>query len=248
MKVKVLASGSKGNVTYVEDGSTRLLIDIGMRCIYVEEKLKEMDVEPKSIDAILITHTHSDHIQGLKTFAKKYDTKVYISPKMENEIDAKNIEYLRKEMTIGDIDIKVFKTSHDVPSYGYILNDELVYITDTGYINNKYFDMLKNKKIYIMESNHDIEMLEEGPYPYHLKQRVWSDKGHLSNKMSAEYLSNFIGDNTYAVVLAHLSEINNKEELALEEFNEKENNRRVEKLIIARQKEPTELIEVWLHL
>jgi len=244
MKVKVLASGSKGNVTYVEDGSTRLLIDIGMRCIYVEEKLKEMDVEPKSIDAILITHTHSDHIQGLKTFAKKYDTKVYISPKMENEIDAKNIEYLRKEMTIGDIDIKVFKTSHDVPSYGYILNDELVYITDTGYINNKYFDMLKNKKIYIMESNHDIEMLEEGPYPYHLKQRVWSDKGHLSNKMSAEYLSNFIGDNTYAVVLAHLSEINNKEELALEEFNEKENNRRVEKLIIARQKEPTELIEV----
>lgn len=244
MKVKVLASGSKGNVTYVEDKDTRLLIDIGMRCIYVEEKLREMDVDPKSIDAILITHTHSDHIQGLKTFARKYNTKVYISPKMESEIDAKNIEYLTKEMTIGDIDIKVFKTSHDVPSFGYILNDELVYITDTGYINNKYFDMLRNKKIYIMESNHDIEMLEEGPYPYHLKQRVWSDKGHLSNKMSAEYLSNLIGDNTYAVVLAHLSEINNKEELALQEFNEKENNRRVEKLIIARQKEPTELIIV----
>lgn len=244
MKVKVLASGSKGNVTYVEDGNTRLLIDIGMRCIYVEEKLREMDVEPKTIDAILITHTHSDHIQGLKTFARKYNTKVYISPKMESEIDAKNIEYLTKEMTIGDIDIKVFKTSHDVPSVGYILNEKLVYITDTGYINNKYFDMLRNKKIYIMESNHDIEMLEEGPYPYHLKQRVWSDKGHLSNKMSAEYLSNLIGDNTYAVVLAHLSEINNKEELALLEFNEKENNRRVEKLIVARQKEPTELIIV----
>ena len=244
MKVKVLASGSKGNVTYVEDGNTRILIDIGMRCIYVEEKLKEMDVNPKNIDAILITHTHADHIQGLKTFARKYNTKVYISPKMESEIEAKNICYLTKEMTIGDIDIKVFKTSHDVPSYGYIIQDELVYITDTGYINNKYFDMLKNKKIYIMESNHDIEMLEVGPYPYHLKQRVWSDKGHLSNKMSSEYLSEFIGDNTYAVVLAHLSEINNKEELALQEFNEKENNRRVEKLIVARQKEPTELIVV----
>lgn len=244
MKVKVLASGSKGNVTYVEDKNTRLLIDIGMRCIYVEEKLREMNVDPKSIDAILITHTHTDHIQGLKTFARKYNAKVYISPKMESEIDAKNICYLTKEMSIGDIDIKVFKTSHDVPSYGYILQDELVYITDTGYINNKYFDMLKNKKIYIMESNHDIEMLEEGPYPYHLKQRVWGDKGHLSNKMSAEYLSNLIGDNTHAVVLAHLSEINNKEELALQEFNEKENNRRVEKLIVARQKEPTELIVV----
>lgn len=244
MKVKVLASGSKGNVTYVEDGSTRILIDIGMRCIYVEEKLREMNVDPKSIDGILITHTHTDHIQGLKTFARKYGTKVYISPKMESEIETKNIGYLTKEMSIGDIDIKVFKTSHDVPSYGYILQDELVYITDTGYINNKYFDMLRNKKIYIMESNHDIEMLEEGPYPYHLKQRVWSDKGHLSNKMSSEYLSNLIGDNTYAVVLSHLSEINNKEELALQEFNEKENNRRVEKLIVARQKEPTELIEV----
>lgn len=244
MKVKVLASGSKGNVTYVEDKDTRILIDIGMRCIYVEEKLKEMGVEPSSIDAILITHTHNDHIQGLKTFARKYNTKVYISPKMDVEVDSKNIVYLTKEMTIKDISVKVFKTSHDVVSYGYILQDELVYITDTGYINSKYFDMLKNKKIYIMESNHDIEMLEEGPYPYHLKQRVWSDKGHLSNKMSSEYLSEFIGDNTSTVILAHLSEVNNLETLALQEFNERENNRRVNKVIVARQKEPTELVEV----
>lgn len=244
MKVKVLASGSKGNVTYVEDKDTRILIDIGMRCIYVEDKLKEMGVEPSSIDAILITHTHNDHIQGLKTFARKYNTKVYISPKMDVEVDSKNIVYLTKEMTIKDISVKVFKTSHDVVSYGYILQDELVYITDTGYINSKYFDMLKNKKIYIMESNHDIEMLEEGPYPYHLKQRVWSDKGHLSNKMSSEYLSEFIGDNTSTVILAHLSEVNNLETLALQEFNERENNRRVNKVIVARQKEPTELVEV----
>ena len=244
MKVKVLASGSKGNVTYVEDKDTRILIDIGMRCIYVEDKLKEMGVEPSSIDAILITHTHNDHIQGLKTFARKYNTKVYISPKMDVEVDSKNIVYLTKEMTIKDISVKVFKTSHDVVSYGYILQDELVYITETGYINSKYFDMLKNKKIYIMESNHDIEMLEEGPYPYHLKQRVWSDKGHLSNKMSSEYLSEFIGDNTSTVILAHLSEVNNLETLALQEFNERENNRRVNKVIVARQKEPTELVEV----
>ncbi len=244
MKVKVLASGSKGNVTFVEDNDTRILIDIGMRCCYVEEKLKEMDVDAKSIDAILITHTHKDHIQGLHTFARKYKTKVYISPKMVSEIDVENIEYIRKTMTIKGIDVTVFRTSHDVDSYGYILQDSLVYVTDTGYINNKYFDMLKNKKIYIMESNHDIEMLEEGPYPYHLKQRVWSSKGHLSNKMSSEYLSHFIGNNTRVVVLAHLSEINNLESLALQEFNEKEENRKVSKVIIARQKEPTELIEV----
>ena len=95
-----------------------------------------------------------------------------------------------------------------------------------------------------MESNHDIEMLETGPYPYHLKQRIWSDKGHLSNKMSADYLSKWIGDNTKAVVLAHLSETNNTEELALNEFNSKENNRRVEKVLLGKPKEATELIEV----
>ena len=147
-------------------------------------------------------------------------------------------------MTIKDINVKVIRTSHDIESYGYIIDDEVVYITDTGYINSKYFDMLKNKKIYIMESNHDIEMLEEGPYPYHLKQRIWSSKGHLSNKASADYLSNLVGDNTKYVVLAHLSETNNLEELALNEFKSKKNNLIVENVIVAKPKEPTELIEV----
>jgi len=246
MKVKVLASGSKGNVTYVEDKDTRLLIDIGMRCIYVEEKLREMDVDPKTIDAILITHTHTDHIQGLKTFARKYNTKVYISPKMEREIDAKNIEYLTKEMTIGDIDIKVFKTSHDVPSVGYILKDELVYITDTGYINKKYFDMLKNKKIYIMESNHDIEMLNNSSYPFATRQRILSDKGHLSNYDSAKYLSTFIGDKTKYILLAHLSEENNTIDLAYQTLTDRLNNENIimNNIIIATQNKETEFITI----
>ncbi|MBQ6282907.1 MAG: MBL fold metallo-hydrolase [Bacilli bacterium] len=242
MKVKVLASGSKGNVTYIEDNDTRILIDIGMRCCYVEEKLKEMDVDPKDIDAILLTHIHKDHTLGLHTFARKYNVVAYMTPKMQKELDTDNVKYITKEMTIKGINIKVFRTSHDVESYGYIVQDSLVYITDTGYINNKYFDMLSNKKIYIMESNHDIEMLEEGPYPYHLKQRIWSDKGHLSNEMSSEYLSKFIGDNTKVVVLAHLSEVNNTEEKALEEFKNK--NKKDIKVVIGKPKETTELIEV----
>lgn len=244
MKVCVLASGSKGNVTYVEDDDTRLIIDIGERCCYVEDKLKEIGVDPSSIDAILITHTHKDHVLGLHTFSKRYNITTYMSPNMDKELGIDNVKYISKDFNIKNINIKVFRTSHDVESYGYVLQDDLVYITDTGYINNKYFDMLSNKKIYIMESNHDIEMLETGPYPYHLKQRIWSDKGHLSNKMSSDYLSKWIGDNTKLVILAHLSEVNNTEDLALKEFKSKENNKRVKKVLIGKPKERTELVEI----
>ena len=220
MKVKVLASGSKGNVTYVEEGNTKILIDIGMRSCYVEEKLLEMNIDPKEIDAILITHIHKDHTLGIHTFTRKYNTPTYISSGMESDIDSVNKVFIRKEMNIKEINVKVIKTSHDVESYGYILNDELVYITDTGYINNKYFDMLRNKKIYVMESNHDIEMLRHGPYPRWLQDRVLSDVGHLSNKFTGIYLSKLITENTKNIVLLHLSEKNNTEELALETVEE----------------------------
>lgn len=244
MKVKVLASGSKGNVTFIEENNTRILIDMGMTCNYIESKLKEMDVNPRSIDAILITHTHTDHILGLAKFTKKYNTPTYISNKIEEHIDSPNKIYITKEMNIKDINIKVIKTSHDVPSYGYIIHDELVYITDTGYINEKYFEMLKNKKIYIMESNHDIERLMDGPYPYYLKQRILSDKGHLSNEMASEYLSKLIGKDTKYVILAHLSETNNLPDIALKEYNKRNKKSSIKKAIIALPKEPTELIEV----
>lgn len=244
MKVKVLASGSKGNVTFIEHKNTRILIDIGMTSHYVEEKLREMNVNPRSIDAVLITHIHNDHILGLHTFAKKYNTPIYISSRMNKHIDAPNKVFITKEMSIKDIDIKVIKTSHDVESYGYIIQEELVYITDTGYVNDKYFDMLRNKKIYIMESNHDIERLMDGPYPYHLKRRILSDRGHLSNEMCSEYLSKLIGKNTECVVLAHLSEINNLEEIALQEFKSRKKNANVKKVIVATQQKPTELIEI----
>ena len=240
MKVKVLASGSKGNVTFVEKDNTRILIDIGMNSKYVEDKLREMNVSPRTIDAILITHSHTDHINGLHTFTKKYNIPTYIGKKMD--IDVPNKIFVTEEMNIKDITVRSFKTSHDVPSLGYIIDDELVYITDTGYINDKYFDILKNKKMYIMESNHDIERLMDGPYPYYLKQRILSDKGHLSNELSSEYLKKFIGKNTDCVVLAHLSETNNLEEIALNEFLSR--NKNVKKVIIAKPKEPTEMIEV----
>lgn len=251
MRVCVLSSGSKGNTTYIESDSAKILIDAGNTCKYIKEKLEDLGVFPSEIDGILITHTHTDHIGGLKIFAKKYNIPVYVTEIMHNTLDyLENYRLLEKEFDINDIHITTIKTSHDAPdSRGYILssnNKSIVYITDTGYINRKYFDILSNKDLYIMESNHDVEMLSNGPYPFSLRQRILSDKGHLSNYDSSKYLSSFIGDNTKYILLAHLSEDNNTEELAYETLVNrlKQDNRQIPNIIITKQNKETELINV----
>lgn len=253
MKVKVLSSGSKGNTTYIETDNTKILVDLGNTCKYVKEKMDELNVDPKEIDAILLTHTHKDHTNGLKVFQKRYKTKIYIAPKMIDEIPyVENYEITDgNTIKIKDIEIDIIKTSHDAEdSRGFIINNKdksIVYITDTGYINERYFNKLKNKNIYILESNHDIEMLNNGPYPFKLRQRILSDKGHLSNYDSARYLSEFIGAKTKYIVLAHLSEENNTKELAYETLIERlnENHQHIDNILIAGQNEETELIEIW---
>ena len=251
MKVSVLSSGSKGNTTYIESDKAKILIDIGNTSKYVKEKLEDFGVEPENLDAILITHTHIDHVKGLKVFEKKYHVPVYITDKMYKSLDfLDNYIPLSDEFDINDIHITAIRTSHDVEdSRGYIIssNDKsIVYITDTGYINNKYFDILSNRNLYIMESNHDVEMLSNGKYPFQLRQRILSDKGHLSNYDSSKYLSSFIGDNTRYVLLAHLSEENNTEELAYETLISRLNddNKHVDNIIVLKQDKETELINV----
>ena len=249
MKVSVLSSGSKGNTTYIETDNTKILIDFGNTTKYVKEKLEDIEVEPNELDAVLITHTHVDHIKGLKVFCKKYNVPIYISDIMLKELEyVNNYCFLDDSFDIKDIHVDVIKTSHDTSdSRGYIItnNDKsIVYITDTGYINKKYFDILDNRDLYIMESNHDVEMITNGKYPFKLRQRILSDKGHLSNYDSAKYVSSFVGDNTKYVLLAHLSEDNNTEELAYETLVSRLNNdnKHVDNIIIARQDEETGLI------
>ena len=251
MKVCVLSSGSKGNTTYIESDNAKILIDVGNSAKYVKEKLEDIGANPSDINAILITHTHVDHIKGLRVFAKKYNIPVYITDIIFKILDfLDNYVILSDEFDINDIHITAIKTSHDAPdSRGYIVTSDeksIVYITDTGYINRKYFDVLKNRNIYIMESNHDIEMLNNGSYPFNLRQRILSDKGHLSNYDSAKYLSSFIGDNTKCIMLAHLSEDNNTEELAYETLDNrlKKENIHVDKIIIAKQNKETEFISI----
>lgn len=251
MKVSVLSSGSKGNTTYIESNNVKILIDLGNTSKYVKEKLEDLGVFPGDIDAILITHTHVDHIGGLKIFAKKYNIPVYITEVMHKTLDyIDNYKLLEDEFDIKDIHVTTIKTSHDAPdSRGYIISSEnksIVYITDTGYINKKYFDILSNRNVYVMESNHDIEMLNNGSYPFNLRQRILSDKGHLSNYDSAKYLSSFIGNNTKCIILAHLSEDNNTEELAyntlIERLNDSDTH--VDNIIIAKQNKETELVKL----
>lgn len=252
MKVCVLSSGSKGNTTYIETNQAKILIDAGNSSKYILEKLTSLNINPSDLDAILITHIHVDHVKGLPVLLKRINPCVYMTEKMYPYLDyIENYHLIDTEtFDIKDIHVEVIHTSHDTEdSLGYIINNEdksLVYITDTGYINRKYFDLLSNRNLYIMESNHDVEMLNNGKYPFELRQRILSDKGHLSNYDSAKYLAKFIGDKTKYILLAHLSEENNTEELAYKTLTDRLNkeNEQVDNIIIATQNKETELIKL----
>lgn len=255
MKIAVLASGSKGNCTYVETTNMRSLIDIGMSNLYVENNLIDLGIDPNTIQNIFITHTHVDHIAGLKVFLKKHHPTVFLTVKMYEElsksISLENYAIIEDDIVVGDMVVSNFKTSHDTEdSVGYILTSgskTLVYVTDTGYIQDKNLAKLANKDIYIMESNHDVKLLMDNPhYPYQTKQRILSDRGHLSNKDSAYYLSNIVGNKTKYIILAHLSEQNNTPLLAKETLLDAldKHNQVVEHILIAEQNHKTELLEV----
>lgn len=254
MRIQVLASGSKGNCTYLETENTKILIDAGINYLRIKRELEKINVSINDLDAIIISHIHTDHIGGLSSIIKKLNIPVFMKPDlvdaMKRIIPIENIEIVDgNEITINDFNIELISASHDVPAYGFIVesnNKSVVYLTDTGYINRKYYKLTENKDVYIIESNHDEKMLMEGKYPYMLKQRVISDKGHLSNRYTGKYLNKTIGKNTKYVILAHLSEHNNTPELALAQVKEElaENSFDTNNIIIAKQYEETEMVEI----
>ena len=254
MLVSVLASGSKGNSTLITTDRVKILIDAGKNQKYLETALNQINLSLKDIDYILITHTHADHTSALKTIVKSHKPTIVLTELMYQDLDYlknyENILLLTGNLELEDLVIENIKTSHDTSdSRGYIVtqgNSSVVQITDTGYLNQKYFKKLQNKTIYIFESNHNIEMLMHGRYPKWLKARVSSDVGHLSNESSAFYLTKLIGENTKEIILAHLSEENNTPELALETLNKEfaENNIKFNNIVVAKQEERTDLIEV----
>ncbi len=252
MKISVLASGSRGNSSLIVTDKVKILVDLGTTCLYVEKRLKELEISPLEINAIFLTHTHIDHIAGIKVFVKKYNPKIYLSEKMHNEIKSKleitNYEYIEEETMLYNLHIEALKVSHDVSDcHSYIFTKEkksVALITDTGYIHKKHFEKLRNKNAYLMESNHDVKMLMEGKYPHHLKHRVVGDVGHLSNVDSAYYLSKLIGEDTKKIVLIHLSKDNNTKELAFNTLKDtfNKNNIMFNDIEISNQDEKTELV------
>lgn len=221
MKIAVLGSSSTGNSTYVECGNIKFLIDAGLSFSYIKDKLFLLGVTPDEINFIIITHAHNDHVRCVHTFARVYNTKVYLKEETYNEYlkrdYLKNYEFLDNIDNIMGINIIKIPISHDKKGYGYIFeynNKTIAYITDTGMIHSKYHDYFKDRNVYLLESNHDVEMEMNGSKDQMTKIRNIGDEGHLSNDECAMYLSHFVSNNTKFVMLMHLSEHDNTRELA----------------------------------
>ena len=219
MYYDIVASGSKGNATLVASFSTLILIDFGITLTRLNEGLKEINKELKDIDAVIFTHDHSDHINGLKAISPKkmYALKGTLPSSLSNVVE------LYKSFVIKDITITPFKTSHDATNpCGYLLDDtkeKLVYMTDTGMVLPEIYSLVNNPDYLIIESNHDLSMLMKSNRPLELKRRIHSDHGHLCNEDSAFASLEIIGNKTKEVVLAHISEECNTPDLALEAYN-----------------------------
>ena len=231
MKLKTIASGSKGNCSLILCDETRFIIDMGVSFLALKRSLEELNLSFPSFTGILITHNHSDHVKGLSALLKYTNLDVYIPEEMYDGLSDKvpkdRCHFITDTFTINDVSIELLHTSHDAPySVGYIIthkNKSIAYITDTGYINRKILAKMLRKDAYLIESNHDEAMLMDGPYP--------------------RFLKDLVGDNTKYIILAHLSEKNNTEELALQALEEEHISKDIT-VLVAHQQEESPLIEV----
>ncbi|HFU4025556.1 TPA: MBL fold metallo-hydrolase [Streptococcus suis] len=223
----ILASGSSGNCFYLETPKKKILVDAGLSGKKITSLLAEIDRKPEDIDAILVTHEHSDHIHGIGVLARKYGMDIYANELTWQAMDSKlgKIDVAQKHIfelgatkTFGDLDIESFGVSHDAASpqfYRFMKDDKsFVMLTDTGYVSDRMVGIVENADAYLIESNHDVEILRAGSYSWNLKQRILSDKGHLCNEDGADAMIRSLGNRTKKIYLGHLSKENNIKELA----------------------------------
>ncbi|NLC48377.1 MAG: MBL fold metallo-hydrolase [Tenericutes bacterium] len=249
MKIIVLSSSSSGNSTYIELNNIKFLIDAGLPYGVMKEKLYEINVSPEEIDFIIVTHAHIDHVRSIHTFNRVYKTKIYISSETLNEYNKK--DYLKDYILFDNLDnienLKFVKIpiSHDKKGFGFVFehkNNSLVYMADTGMIHLKHHKLLMNKTVYLMESNHNVEMEMNGTKDYTTKLRNIGPTGHLSNEDCAKYLDIFVGDKTKYICLIHISEKDNTYEEAYK-VNRKIINKKIN-IIVAYKDKISEAINI----
>ena len=220
----ILASSSAGNSAYVSDGLTHLLIDCGLSRKETFARLEANGVDPDQIDAILVTHEHCDHVSGLGPIAKKLKKPVYLTQATVGALEeGKEMEFFKPfqagaKLEIGSFSVQSFSLPHDAEDpvgYTFSSNGRKVGIcTDLGYMPDSIRYHLQDCELLLLESNHDLEMLKVGPYPWSLKQRVMSRRGHLSNDVVSQFILDDLSPRTRKLVLGHLSEQNNLPALA----------------------------------
>lgn len=262
MKVIVLASGSKGNVTYFESGNTKILIDCGLSFRQLQLRLKNNDLAIDSLDGVLVTHEHTDHVAGIDVLLKRIDTTCYLTentynslhPKVSQNVKENQLSFITPydSFMINDVEILPISISHDAEdAVGFVIYAEgkkLVYITDIGYLPVKDIEIFSNADIYVFESNYDITLLFTSERPFYLKQRIDSIKGHMSNNDSAYNMTKLIGENTKQIILAHPSRECNNKDIALKTYDEvfKDYGLKITdyNLVVATQDIPTKLFEI----
>lgn len=264
MKVIILGSGSKGNCTYIETKTKKVLIDAGLSFLQVKNRLAQKGITFNGIDLVLITHEHVDHIQYLSSILNK--TKATLCIKEETYHDAnrrlsgalthERVRFINpdKKYTIDELSFIPITLSHDATNcFGYILkeetdnpNDNITYasVTDTGFVPNKYFKILSTVSVLLLESNHDVLMQKRSGRPWMLINRVLSECGHLSNEQCCDVLKSIATKYTKRVIFGHISEDCNTSELVVNTCLEAFNNQLPFIIDIAKQHEPLDIIEV----
>lgn len=224
MRVCLLGSGSKGNAVYLESREARILIDAGFSCRDLQRRLGEIGAQGEQIDGLLVTHEHSDHCRGIGPLARRFGMPVFLHPETRSALPRLGrIDDLREFhagdiLALKDLRIETFPLTHDAAApVGYVIETpegKVGIATDLGIATRLVTERLKECRVLVLESNHDEELLRDGPYPWHLKQRIRSNHGHLSNTASAQLLGDVLWEGLEAVFLAHLSEVNNQPALA----------------------------------
>lgn len=223
-----LFSGSSGNSIFVSSNNTKILVDAGVPGKNIETQLKEIDQNPKDIDGIFVTHEHSDHIKGAGVMSRRYNIPIYTNEltweAMKDKIGKikeENIRIIDKQyIEIKDMTVQTFSISHDAASpsgYAFHTKEGMACVaTDLGHFSESVKSVIKDADILLLESNHDVEMLKFGPYPYVLKKRILSDVGHLSNEACGKAILEIMNEKHRTIYLGHLSKTNNYPQLAYE--------------------------------